>query len=165
MHAPDGFSGVFYEHLRRLLERQGVTATDISCFAVAAGPGSFTGVRVGLAAMQGLAEAAGRKMVLVSNLEALAWFGTGELRAPVLDARRGQVYSTLLDARGKTVLPETVMSFPDLLARLPQKEIEFIAQDFAPFQGALAGTPFETAKVTTAPRSLAKAIGSIAVDR
>src|SRR5258708_5915717 len=52
------------------------------------GPGSFTGVRVGLACVKGLAEAAGKPVVAVSNLKALAAFGAGPLRATILDARR-----------------------------------------------------------------------------
>lgn len=165
IQAPDGFGGVLYEHLRRLLERHDVTPSRIACFAAASGPGSFTGVRVGLACVQGLAEGTGGKMAAVSNLEVLASFGTAALRATVLDARRGEVYCALYDAEGKAVLPESVIAFPAWLERLPQSEIEFVAADFAPFAPALAGTRFAGSKITTAPRALASAIGRIALER
>ncbi len=165
IHAPDGFSGVLYDHLRRILERHSVRVNQIACFAAASGPGSFTGVRVGLASVLGLAEATGGKMVAVSNLEVLASFGTGALRAAVLDARRGEVYCGLYDAQGQAVLPESVSKFPAWLDSLPAADIEFVAPDFAPFQGALVGTRFAASRVTIAPRALAGAIGRIALSR
>ena len=52
-------------------------------------------MRVGLTAVKGLAEATGHKVVAVSNLAALAWFGTRPLRAVVMDARRGEIYGAV----------------------------------------------------------------------
>ena len=83
LHAPDSFSPVLYEELRRLLERHALKVADIDCFAAASGPGTFTGVRVALACVKGLAEAMGRPAVAVSNLQAVARYGTGAA------ARRG----------------------------------------------------------------------------
>ena len=89
LHAEDGFGHVLYGHLARMLDRHGLRVEDIECFAAASGPGSFTGVRVGLACVKGLAEACGKRVVAVSNLRALAAFGSAPLRATALDARRG----------------------------------------------------------------------------
>ncbi|HTC37216.1 MAG TPA: tRNA (adenosine(37)-N6)-threonylcarbamoyltransferase complex dimerization subunit type 1 TsaB, partial [Bryobacteraceae bacterium] len=86
LHAPEGFGHVLFGHIEELLDRNGTTVHQMECFAGAAGPGSFTGVRVGLAAAKGLAEATGKRMVAVSNLRALASFGTAPLRATVIDA-------------------------------------------------------------------------------
>ena len=66
----------------------------IDTFAVAVGPGSFTGLRIGIASVEGLAFAAGRPVVGVSTLEAIAYryrFHNG-LIASVLDARRGEIF-------------------------------------------------------------------------
>jgi len=98
LHSKEGFSGVLFDQLRGLLERSGWKLEEIDCFAAAAGPGSFTGVRVGLAAVKGLAEALGKRVVAVSNLEAVAWFGEAALRAAVVDARRGQIYGAVYTA-------------------------------------------------------------------
>lgn len=165
LHAPDGFGHVLFDHIERLLARCGCQAGDLACFAAGSGPGSFTGVRVGLACVKGLAEAAGRKVVAVSNLEAVARFGSAVQRAVVLDARRGEIYGAVYDAAGSILREETVMRFPKWLETLPAGEIEFISTDFAPFRAALEGTRFEQARVTTAPRALAAAIGRIAYER
>ena len=58
----DGFGQVLFGELEKLLARHDVACGDITCFAAAAGPGSFTGVRVGLAAAKGLADAADAKI-------------------------------------------------------------------------------------------------------
>ena len=59
------------------------------------------------------------KPVMICNLEALAHFGNGPLRAPILDARRGDVYGAVYDASGGIVVPELVAKLPVWLATLP----------------------------------------------
>ena len=158
LRSPDGFGHILFGHLEQLLSRRGVTVQQIDCFAAASGPGSFTGVRVGLTAVKGLAEATGKRVVAVSNLRAMAFFGTGALRATVLDARRGEVYCALYDDRLEAVAPETVMKFPAWLETLPAAGYEFISNDFSPFRSHVdPGIP-----VVTAPRAMAQAIGIIA---
>jgi tRNA threonylcarbamoyladenosine biosynthesis protein TsaB len=120
MHSPDGYAHVIFPEIERLLERHKLKITDIEGFAAAAGPGSFTGVRVGLTAAKGLAEATGRQMVAVSNLQAIASFGTRALRAPVIDARRGDIFGAVYDADLRQVAPEVVMKFEDWSRTLPE---------------------------------------------
>ena len=87
-----------------LLSRQGCTLADIDVFAVATGPGSLTGLRVGMATVQGLGVATGRPCVGVSVFEALSWAwvsGTarpaaGDLLGVWLDARRDEVFTALV---------------------------------------------------------------------
>ena len=165
LHSTDGFGHVLFDHLGRLLERHGRRVNEIACFAAAAGPGSFTGVRIGLACVKGLAEAVERKVVAVSNLEAMARFGSAAQRAIVMDARRGEIYGAVYGADGRTICEPRVTRFPAWLDTLPAGDIEFVATDFAPFRPALAGTRFENARLTTAPRALAAAIGRIAFAR
>jgi tRNA threonylcarbamoyladenosine biosynthesis protein TsaB len=68
---------------------------EIDGYAVTQGPGSFTGLRIGISAAKGLAEAAGKPLVGVSSLQALAWqvFQTDAIIIPMLDARRKEVYT------------------------------------------------------------------------
>jgi len=165
LHSTDGFGHVLFGHLGRLLEKHGRRVNEVGCFAAASGPGSFTGVRIGLACVKGLAEAAGRKVVTVSNLEAMARSGSAAQRAVVMDARRGEIYGAVYGDEGQTICEPRVTRFPAWLDTLPAGDIEFIATDFAPFRPALAGTRFENAHSTTAPRALAAAIGQIAFDR
>jgi len=120
LHSPDGFAHVIFREIERLLERHNLKVTDIEGFAAAAGPGSFTGVRVGLTAAKGLAEATGREVVAISNLQALASFGTRPLRAPIIDARRGDIFGAVYDADLRLVAPEVVVKFEDWSRTLPE---------------------------------------------
>ena len=91
--------------LTRVLDAAAARIEDVDLFAVAAGPGSFTGLRVGIATVQGLAMARGRRVVPVSVLEALARAAAGS-GAPVaawMDAQRGEVFAELYAADGRTV--------------------------------------------------------------
>jgi tRNA threonylcarbamoyladenosine biosynthesis protein TsaB len=162
LEAPDGFAHVIYGQLGALLERHGINLREVACFASAAGPGSFTGVRVGLACTKGLAEACGKPAVAVSNLQALAWFGSTPLRAAVMDARRGEVYGAVYDAEGRMVVPETVAGFTSWLETVPHDGVEFVYSGFSAFRELLAGTRWERAAALAAPRVLAAAIARIA---
>lgn len=165
VHAPEGFGQVLFPRVHALLKAQSATLQDVELLAAASGPGSFTGVRVGLAAMKGLANVLRIPAVGVSNLAALASFSTRPLQATIIDARRGEVYAALYDATGKTIIPESVISFPRWLELLPDAELEWIATDFRPFQTGLVGTRFENYPVTIAPRAVAGAIARIAICR
>ncbi|HSK08372.1 MAG TPA: tRNA (adenosine(37)-N6)-threonylcarbamoyltransferase complex dimerization subunit type 1 TsaB [Vicinamibacterales bacterium] len=81
------------------LRRQGLAPADIDLYGVAAGPGSFTGLRIGIATIQGLAFAHERPVAGVSALEALAWAARdraeGSLIASWMDARRDEVFASL----------------------------------------------------------------------
>jgi tRNA threonylcarbamoyladenosine biosynthesis protein TsaB len=161
LHSPEGFSRTLFEHIGRLLDRHRLAVPDVECFAAAAGPGSFTGVRVGLAAAKGLAEAIGRPVVAVSNLQALAACGSAPFRAAIMDARRGEIYGAVYDAELRLAAPETVTKFQTWLDALPDDGVEFVSTDFAPFRGGLAASRFAAAPVVE-QRALAAAVAGIA---
>jgi tRNA threonylcarbamoyladenosine biosynthesis protein TsaB len=118
--APDnGFAHILFSALEALLSRHALTFSNVTLFAAASGPGAFTGVRVGLTAAKGLAEASGKPAAAVSNLAALARFGTADLRAPMLDARRGEIYGAVYHRDGRLIQEETVLKYEDWLATLP----------------------------------------------
>jgi tRNA threonylcarbamoyladenosine biosynthesis protein TsaB len=83
---------------------------DIDLFVGARGPGSFTGLRVGLAAIEGFVSAFGKDGAGVSTLEALAWNcpASGSLIAPTIDARRGEVYGALYRREGEELIEAQV---------------------------------------------------------
>ena len=88
------YSSRMFRHLEFLLKELSLGLEEFDLFAVAAGPGSFTGLRVGLAAVKGWAEVYRKPIAAVSGLEAIA--AQSHSRSywvvPVLDAHRGQVY-------------------------------------------------------------------------
>jgi tRNA threonylcarbamoyladenosine biosynthesis protein TsaB len=151
LHAPGGFAQILYGELERLLARHCVKVPDVDCFAAASGPGSFTGVRIGLACVKGLAEAAGKAAVGVSNLEALARCGTAPLRAAVIDARRDQIYGAVYDAQGALVAPEIVERWDAWFASLPAGVEEFVSAMALP-----------VSRLIPAPASLASRIAEVA---
>jgi len=137
MHAPLGFSGVLFAEIGKLLGAIGVSLDQIDCFAAAVGPGTFTGVRMGITCAMGLAEALGKSVCGVSNLEALAEFGMGPLRAVTIDARRGDIYAAVYGPEGALIVPERVCTPDEFRAALPAGEIEWMSYD-GPLAGAIA---------------------------
>lgn len=142
LHAPGGFGHLIFAAIQELLRDANVALDQIDCFAAASGPGSFTGVRIGLSAVKGLAEATGKPAVGVSNLRAMASFGNLAHRAVVLDARRGEVYGGVYDSKLNIVEPEVVLKFPLWLDSLRLPSYEFIWMKGSPFQAALEETRF-----------------------
>src|ERR1019366_4064575 len=128
-------------------------------------PGSFTGVRVGLSAMKGLAEVLGKKVVAVSNLEAVAEYGTSAARAVVIDARRGEVYAAVYGGAGNQIVQEVVTSFSRFVAVLPDTPLEWVSPDDAVLTRLLAEAGLESCAVTRAPRAVAGVIARIAMFR
>ena len=160
MHSSSGFGHVLYGEIEQLLSRHGWRLKELDCFASTSGPGSFTGIRVGLAAVKGLGEALGRPVAAVSNLQAMAWHGSRLLRATLVDARRGEIYGAVYSSSLELVLPETVSRLAAWMETLPGGELEVLCTDFGPFREGLAGLPMREV-----PRELAGAVGRIAAAR
>ena len=103
----------------------GLSCDQVDCFATVAGPGSFTGVRIGVCAVKGLAHAWNRPCARIDALEALAmnFAGFDGLACPILDARRGQVYCAAFDMKDGMpvrVLEDAAIDLTEFLASLPK---------------------------------------------
>ena len=112
-----------------ILRQQDLNIKDVEAFAVAAGPGSFTGIRIGLSTIKSFALAFGNPVAPVSTLKALALklkLPHNRLLCPVLDARKGEVYAALFEVkRGQLdeIIPQGVYSPDRFFTRIPSHRI------------------------------------------
>ncbi len=122
----------------RVLEDSGVSIRDIDGLAISIGPGSFTGLRIGVSVVKGLALATSRPVAGVSTLDALAQNVRYSpcLICPLLDARKGEVYAALYRNTEKGGLiklaPEMAIKPADLLERINEKAL-FLGNGVYPY--------------------------------
>src|SRR5215831_17799674 len=139
---------------------------DIDLFVAARGPGSFTGLRVGLAAMEAFAAAHGKPGAGVSTLEALAWKCGPKKQwiAPVIDARRGEVYAAIYRREDIGTLIEiqspSVMTPERWFASLPDQEIVFCGDGVLRYPNYISRSKWNVADVDL---YLATALAELAV--
>jgi len=123
-HPAEDSSSWLLPAVRRLLSDATLSLTDLDAYAVCAGPGSFTGLRVGLTTVKAWAEIFQAPIVAVSRLEALACqappvtVAATRFVATYLDARRDQVFAALFDLQGLPFDPETVTGLANFLAKV-----------------------------------------------
>jgi tRNA threonylcarbamoyladenosine biosynthesis protein TsaB len=160
--------------LMALLDEARLSLDDIDAYAVAVGPGSFTGLRIGIATIQGLALSRGQLVTPVSTFEALAFSAVPpsavSARSSVavwIDAHRGEVFAILYAAdrsvlHGPTSLPPeaTLDAWAETLRGL--SGIVFAGDGAVTYRGLLAARLGETADIPEAVPPLAGAIGLIA---
>ena len=156
--------------LMAVLRDAGVELADVDRFAVAVGPGSYTGLRVGIATIQGLALARAMLVTPVTTFDALAWHArdTADAIAPWVDAHRGEVFATLVAADGGGVLapassltPEaTLESWRDALGSLTR--VRFIGDGAVRYREVIERRLGDRARVEEAAPLLAGAIARIA---
>ncbi|HPJ10722.1 MAG TPA: tRNA (adenosine(37)-N6)-threonylcarbamoyltransferase complex dimerization subunit type 1 TsaB [Flavobacterium sp.] len=107
--AEQGYSHAEKLHvfIEEVLQRSGVSFTDLSAIAVSQGPGSYTGLRIGVSAAKGLCYALGIPLIAVDTLQILAAQVTIDsgLIVPMLDARRMEVYSAIFDTNHHKTRP------------------------------------------------------------
>jgi tRNA threonylcarbamoyladenosine biosynthesis protein TsaB len=99
----DEYSSWLLPAVNEVLQRGGVLMNDVDGYAVAAGPGSFTGVRVGLTTVKAWAEVYGKAVAAISRLEGIAAQvgGPAEYVAAFVDAQRGQVFGAVYQTEGE----------------------------------------------------------------
>lgn len=162
----------------RACEAAGVALRDIELFAVAAGPGSFTGLRVGIAAVQGLAVALDRRVVPVSTLEAVAATasGTDTSVAAWVDAQRGEVFAQLFEEAHKgpatrdiagarppiSATPEAVLDA--WRGHVPLETVTFLGDGAVRYADRIRTVLGPDARIAGAAARLAGAIGMLAAN-
>ncbi|MFQ5719061.1 MAG: tRNA (adenosine(37)-N6)-threonylcarbamoyltransferase complex dimerization subunit type 1 TsaB [Acidobacteriota bacterium] len=147
--------------VRFLLETTAQTLADLAGFAVTVGPGGFTGIRVGLATVRGLALAGGQPVAGVSTLAALADAAgrPGERLAAWLDAGRGEVYAGLFAVDATPTRPpapwgpECVAAPATVLAGLPAGPLLFAGQGALRHADLIAARPAASGPSALLPRT------------
>src|SRR5690349_11061074 len=129
--AGTSYSEKLIPQLAAMLDRHHLAKNNIDAFAVASGPGSFTGLRVGLSSVKALADATGKPIAAVTVMEAVAWKvdATGRILV-VLDAGRKQVFvgEILVDGSMRTPLSEHLLD----LASFAESSLNDTAHIFTP---------------------------------
>jgi tRNA threonylcarbamoyladenosine biosynthesis protein TsaB len=111
-------SDVLLATIDRVMKQAGVAPAQLAAVAVGAGPGSFTGLRIGMSTAKGIAFAAGTPLYAISSLAALA-YDAGDLPGlivPAMDARRGELYAGFYRTDGAQAAPDRVIAPSDLAA-------------------------------------------------
>jgi tRNA threonylcarbamoyladenosine biosynthesis protein TsaB len=143
------FSAQLVPQIAALLQRHGLTKHQIDAFAVVTGPGSFTGLRVGLAAIKALAEILKKPIAAVSLLEAIALGAQANGRiTPVLDAGRGELYVGSYDVQGNSAVcnSEETISTNEFRERAVKQQIVTPDQQIAELLSKGLGTVHSVAR-------------------
>ena len=134
---------------------------DIGAIAVAAGPGSFTGLRIGAATVKGLAMVWNVPIVPVSTIAGLACnlAGNDDLVCPLMDARRGQVYTGVYGFNGSTIVeyvPDACLTIEPLIAKINElgRKVTFVGDALEVFRSKIEASV--TVPYSFAPIHMAK---------
>jgi universal bacterial protein YeaZ len=167
------YSSRMFRHLDFLLRELGVQMSSFDLYAVAAGPGSFTGLRVGLTAVKGWAEVYGKPIAAVSGLEAVAAQSrSARPTAAVMDARRGQIYGGIyerdsgrLRLRGEEMVLTAAEFVAHAAAQPDAASLVLASPTPEVLADALEASPLRGRAVETVSLVLAPVIGRIGLER
>jgi tRNA threonylcarbamoyladenosine biosynthesis protein TsaB len=155
--------------IKNVVQDAGYGLSELDAIAIAKGPGSYTGLRVGVSTAKGLCYALEKPMIAINTLEAMSLqlspFFTGHLLCPMIDARRMEVYTAVFNDQNQFVQPTRAVimdaeSFQDLLA---ENKVVFFGDGAAKCKPLLfdhSNAVFPETEI----RPSAKMIGSLAVN-
>ncbi len=172
------YSSRMFRHLRMMLEELQLSLDRFDAYAVVSGPGSFTGLRVGLAAVKGWAEIYQRPIVAASALEVVAAMieSANEFVVPVIDARRGQIYFGVYASGGECMrkVAEEQVSTPTEFIRWLEVEgyqryqgkgLVFASPMAGPLRTFLENSSFASCRVAATGPFLAGTLARLAAVR
>jgi tRNA threonylcarbamoyladenosine biosynthesis protein TsaB len=168
------YSSQLFKRTQDLLNQASTTLAQIELFAVAGGPGTFTGLRVGLTAAKAWAELYSRPIVAISTLEAVAIQGpeSASILAPILDAHRGEIFGAVymraagaLQVVGEDMVLTTEEYFRWFSAQAFPSAPIFLSPDAALLEDVLAACPNKNCTSLNVSPMLAPHIGKLALSR
>lgn len=172
--ADETYSSRLFRHLRFLLAELHLSLDQFDFFSVASGPGSFTGLRVGLAAVKGWAEAFSKPVAGVSALAAVASQATAQapLVVSLIDARRGQVFGAVYERKGQELVlrgEERVLTPEEFFASLGEwvgeEPVAFATPAPEVIETSLAQSAFRSRPVERVSPLVAASLGRLGYRR
>ena len=152
--------------IHSILETQGLESRDIDAFALAVGPGSFTGIRIGVSTIKAMSFSSGKLIAPVSTLDAYALKLQKQGRrlvCPFLDAKKGEVYSALYESQGgqiKEIISQGAYSPDSILSRLPSNRvIGFIGNGVGAYQKQIVNYLKDKARLSSRSLFIAQEVG------
>ncbi len=163
-------SQIIMPMLDEMLKFAGIDIDDIDVFATAIGPGSFTGLRIGIASAKALAQGSCKKIIGISSLNALAEnvYEEGKIICPIIDARRGDVYNALY-LNGECIVKDRAININELITELKSKneKIVFVGDGVLLHKDTIANELGENAQFAMPSKVMAKAssVANLALNR
>ena len=166
--SPATFSERLLPAIQFVLDSNTLDIQDVEGFAVAVGPGSFTGIRIGLSTIKAFAYSSGKPIAPVSTLTALArkiQHPQNRLICPLLDAKKNEVYAALFASKGKglrELIPQGAYSPDALFSRLPSHRlVHFIGSGVTTYRRLLFQYFKDKARFSTRTPYIAYEVGMI----
>ncbi len=161
-------SQIIMPMLNDLLTNCSLSVRDIDVFAVALGPGSFTGLRIGIAAMKTLAGSLSKPIIGISSLDQIAssFYLSDKYICPILDARRNEVYNAIY-YNGKKIVSERAVDFDEVLIELDSKEVVFAGDALIKYKDRILSFNKENWHIAPVSLSMQRAssLASVALER
>ncbi len=154
--------------LGELLKNCGHELSDLSAFAISSGPGSYTGMRIGLSSAKGICYATGVPLLSVGTLDTLVeqvrkWIPEKALVAPMLDARRMEVYTQLLSTDGSEIWPlQPLVLEEDTFQEFADQELFLVGNGSGKCEGFLSHPQL---RIISEVSPSAAAMGSLAWEK
>lgn len=138
-----------------------IDVSEVDVFACVAGPGSFTGVRIGVCAVKGLAQALNKPCAEINTLDCLQLNATyAEYVCPIMDARRGQVYSGVYK-NGTLIRPQDVCPLEEVLEFVKDKKCVFTGDGVKPFKEKIRAIMGDNALFTLPQHNYTRAASAL----
>lgn len=115
--------------IKTILDNNCIDKKDLDNIYVSIGPGSFTGIRIGVTVAKTIAWALKIKIIPISSLEVMASTSESDYICPIIDARRGFVYSGLYDNKLNNIIEDKYINLDELLINLDKDNVEFVSYD------------------------------------
>ena len=166
MDSSSTYSERLLSSIHFMLQTSGLEIRDVEAFALAIGPGSFTGIRIGLSTVKSFAYASGKSIAPVSTLRALAFklrLPQSRLLCPLLDAKKGEIYAALFESKGgalKEIISQGVYSPDHFFSLLPtHRIISFIGNGISLYQDKIFQYLRDKARFSSRSHFIANEVG------